>query len=134
VVINGDPPLEVRVMGGVEPMGAGLSMGCRGPRCSARPPCPVCDARPGVITHLDLGVVQPRGLVRQAVEGLENAFQLRLGDSWAVVADQKHALIGAALHADRCGGRKLARVIDQIRQCPAQRLRSSEHRVLNGAR
>ena len=24
----------------------------------------VCDATPGVITHLDLGVVQPRGLVR----------------------------------------------------------------------
>ena len=24
----------------------------------------VCDAKPGVITHLDLGVVQPRGLVR----------------------------------------------------------------------
>ena len=25
----------------------------------------VCDAKPGVITHLDFGVVQPRGLVRQ---------------------------------------------------------------------
>jgi hypothetical protein len=24
----------------------------------------VCDAKPGVITHLDLGVLQPRGLVR----------------------------------------------------------------------
>jgi len=24
----------------------------------------VCDARPGVVTHLDLGIVQPRGLVR----------------------------------------------------------------------
>jgi hypothetical protein len=25
----------------------------------------VCDAAPGVVTHLDLGVVQPRGLVRR---------------------------------------------------------------------
>jgi hypothetical protein len=24
----------------------------------------ICDARPGVLTHMDLGIVQPRGLVR----------------------------------------------------------------------
>jgi len=25
----------------------------------------VCDAKPGVVTHIDLGVVQPHGLVRR---------------------------------------------------------------------
>jgi len=25
----------------------------------------VCDAAPGVVTHVDLGIVQPRGMVRR---------------------------------------------------------------------
>jgi hypothetical protein len=29
----------------------------------------VCDARPGIIAHLDVGVVQPRGLVRPMRRG-----------------------------------------------------------------
>ena len=54
-------------MGGMaSKMGVGgRSMGCPGPDCSAATAVPaVCDAEPGVVTHLDLGIVQPRGLVR----------------------------------------------------------------------
>jgi len=29
----------------------------------------VCDAPPGVITHLDLGLVRPHGLIRRATSG-----------------------------------------------------------------
>lgn len=65
VVIEGDPPLEVRLMGrpgadGVRPF---LGLPWTGLLGATALPA-VCDARPGVITHIDLGVVQPRGLVR----------------------------------------------------------------------
>lgn len=67
VVIHGDPPLELRLMGGVEADGRrpfhGLPWtGLLG----ATAVTAVCDAAPGVLTHIDLGVVQPRGLVRPA--------------------------------------------------------------------
>lgn len=65
VVIKGDPPLECHLMGAKEADGRhpfpGLQWtGLLG--CTVVPQ--VCDAEPGVLTHLDLGVVQPRGLVR----------------------------------------------------------------------
>jgi hypothetical protein len=65
VVIHGDPPLEMRLMGGVAEDGRRPFLGLPWTAlvgCTALPA--VCDAAPGIITHLDLGVVQPRGLVR----------------------------------------------------------------------
>ena len=67
VVIHGDPPLEVRLMGGMEADGRRPFHGLPWTGLVGATAVPaVCDARPGVITHLDLGVVQPRGLVRPA--------------------------------------------------------------------
>jgi hypothetical protein len=67
VVIHGDPPLEVRLMGGMEADGRRPFHGLPWTGLLGATAVPaVCDARPGVITHLDLGVVQPRGLVRPA--------------------------------------------------------------------
>jgi hypothetical protein len=66
VVIEGDPPLELSLMGATAPDGRRPFLGLPWTAllgCTAVPQ--VCDARPGVITHLDLGVVQPRGLVRR---------------------------------------------------------------------
>ena len=65
VVIKGDPPLEMRLMGteatdGRRPFHGLPWTGLLG--ATAVPA--VCDARPGLLTHLDLGIVQPRGLVR----------------------------------------------------------------------
>jgi 2,4-diaminopentanoate dehydrogenase len=65
VAIHGDPPLEMHLMGGVDKDGRrpflGLPWtGLLGATVVAQ----ICDAAPGVITHLDLGIVQPRGLVR----------------------------------------------------------------------
>jgi 2,4-diaminopentanoate dehydrogenase len=67
VVIEGDPPLEVRLMArpdadGVRPF---LGLPWTGLLGATALPA-VCDARPGVVTHIDLGVVQPHGLVRAA--------------------------------------------------------------------
>ncbi|MDB6106504.1 MAG: dihydrodipicolinate reductase, partial [Gammaproteobacteria bacterium] len=65
VVMHGNPPLEVRVMGGVESDGRRPFHGLPWTALLGATAVPaVCDAKPGVITHLDLGVVQPRGLVR----------------------------------------------------------------------
>lgn len=65
VVIKGEPPLEVRLMGGMEADGRRPFHGLPWTALLGATAVPaVCDARPGVITHLDLGVVQPRGLVR----------------------------------------------------------------------
>lgn len=66
VVIEGDPPLEARLMGrpdadGVRPF---LGLPWTGLLGATALPA-VCDAKPGVVTHIDLGVVQPRGLVRR---------------------------------------------------------------------
>lgn len=65
VVIEGDPPLEVRLMSkpdadGVRPFLGLPWTGLLGATALAA----VCEARPGVVTHVDLGIVQPRGLVR----------------------------------------------------------------------
>jgi 2,4-diaminopentanoate dehydrogenase len=65
VVMHGNPPLEVRVMGGMEADGRRPFHGLPWTALlGATAVQAVCDAKPGVITHLDLGVVKPRGLVR----------------------------------------------------------------------
>jgi hypothetical protein len=65
VVMHGNPPLEVRVMGGVESDGRRPFHGLPWTALLGATAVPaVCDAKPGVVTHLDLGVVRPRGLVR----------------------------------------------------------------------
>ena len=66
VRIHGDPPLECQLMGQKDADGRhpfyGLPWtGLVG--CTVVPQ--VCDAPAGVVTHLDLGVVQPKGLVRR---------------------------------------------------------------------
>jgi 2,4-diaminopentanoate dehydrogenase len=66
VEIKGDPSLEVRLMGGEEPDGRRPFHGLPWTALLGATAVPaVCDARPGVITHIDLGVVQPHGLVRR---------------------------------------------------------------------
>ncbi|MDP9141931.1 MAG: hypothetical protein M3O62_14200 [Pseudomonadota bacterium] len=65
VVIEGDPPLEVRLMSrpdsdGVRPF---LGLPWTGLLGATALPA-LCEAKPGVITHTDLGVVRPHGLVR----------------------------------------------------------------------
>jgi 2,4-diaminopentanoate dehydrogenase len=65
VVIHGDPPLEVRLMGaeGADGRRPFLGLPWTGLVGATAVPA-VCEAAPGVVTHLDLGIVQPRGLVR----------------------------------------------------------------------
>lgn len=66
VVIKGDPPLECHLMGGKDADGRHPFLGLPWTGlvgCTVVPQ--ICDAPPGVVTHLDLGVVQPRGLVRR---------------------------------------------------------------------
>jgi hypothetical protein len=65
VVIEGDPPLEARLMArpdadGVRPF---LGLPWTGLLGATALPA-VCEARPGLVTHIELGVVQPHGLVR----------------------------------------------------------------------
>jgi 2,4-diaminopentanoate dehydrogenase len=65
VVIHGDPRLEMRLMGaqgadGTRPFLGLPWTGLLGATAVAA----VCEARLGVVTHLDFGVMQPRGLVR----------------------------------------------------------------------
>lgn len=65
VVMHGNPPLEVRVMGGVDSDGRRPFYGLPWTALVGATAVPaVCDAKPGVITHLDFGVVRPLGLVR----------------------------------------------------------------------
>ncbi len=65
VVIEGDPPLEVRLMSPPDADGRRPFLGLPWTGLVAATALPaVCDAEPGVVTHIDLGVVQPRGLVR----------------------------------------------------------------------
>jgi hypothetical protein len=65
VVIEGNPPLELRLMGGMEADGRRPFLGLPWTGLLGATVVPhVCDAAPGIVTHLDLGVVQPRGLVR----------------------------------------------------------------------
>ncbi|MEO7657965.1 MAG: hypothetical protein ABIS25_11630 [Sphingomicrobium sp.] len=69
VVIKGDPPLDVKLMGGVETDGRRPFHGLQWTGLVGATAVPsVCDARPGIVTHLDLGMVQPRGLVRHKTE------------------------------------------------------------------
>ena len=65
VVIKGDPSLEMRLMGGEDANGHRPFLGLPWTGLVGATAVPaVCDAAPGIITHLDLGIVQPRGLVR----------------------------------------------------------------------
>jgi 2,4-diaminopentanoate dehydrogenase len=65
VVMHGNPPLEVSVMGGVDFDGRRPFYGLPWTALVGATAVPaVCDAKPGVVTHIDLGVIQPRGLVR----------------------------------------------------------------------
>ena len=65
VVMHGNPPLEVRVMGGVDSDGRRPFYGLPWTALVGATAVPaVCDAKPGVVTHLDFGVVRPLGLVR----------------------------------------------------------------------
>jgi hypothetical protein len=65
VVMHGNPPLEVRLMSGVASDGRRPFHGLPWTALVGATAVPVvCDAKPGVVTHLDFGVVQPRGLVR----------------------------------------------------------------------
>jgi len=65
VVIEGDPPTELTLEGGDRPDGTFSHPGYDWTAMGAVNAIPdVCDAPPGWLTHLDLGLVQPRGLVR----------------------------------------------------------------------
>ncbi len=65
VAIKGDPPLEVHLMGGEDADGRRPFLGLPWTGLVGATAVPaVCDAAPGVVTHIELGVVRPRGLVR----------------------------------------------------------------------
>ena len=65
VTIDGDPPLEVRLMSPPGPDGVRPFFGLPWTGLLGATALPaVCDAKPGAVTHIDLGVVQTRGLVR----------------------------------------------------------------------
>jgi 2,4-diaminopentanoate dehydrogenase len=65
VVIHGDPPMEVRLMGAEDADGNRPFLGLPWTGLvGATAVAAVCKAKPGVVTHLDFGVMQPRGLVR----------------------------------------------------------------------
>ena len=64
--IHGDPPLECHLMGQKDADGRHPFLGLPWTGlvgCTVVPQ--VCDAPPGVVTHLDLGVVKPKGMVRR---------------------------------------------------------------------
>ncbi len=66
VRIKGDPPLECHLMAGEDADGRHPFLGIPWTGlvgCTVVPN--VCDAPPGVVTHFDMGVVKPRGLVRR---------------------------------------------------------------------
>ncbi len=66
VRIHGDPPLECQLMGQKDSDGRHPFLGLPWTGlvgCTVVPQ--VCDAAPGVVTHFDLGVVKPKGLVRR---------------------------------------------------------------------
>ena len=66
VRIHGDPPLECQLMGQKDADGRHPFLGLPWTGlvgCTVVPQ--VCDAAPGVVTHFDLGVVKPKGLVRR---------------------------------------------------------------------
>lgn len=66
IVIEGDPPTELTMQGLVAGDGTMTHPGYTWTAMGAINAIPdVCDAPPGWLTHLDLGLVQPRGLVRK---------------------------------------------------------------------
>lgn len=69
VTIEGDPPLECRLSGKPDENGERPFLGLPWTGLLGATVVPqVCEAAPGVVTHLDFGVVQPRGLVREQGE------------------------------------------------------------------
>lgn len=66
IVIEGDPPCELTLEGSAGPDGKLAHPGYAWTAMGAINAIPdVCDAAPGWVTHLDLGLVRPRGLVRR---------------------------------------------------------------------
>lgn len=65
IVIDGDPPTELTLKGVRRPDGTMAHPGYNWTAMGAINAIPdVCDAAPGWLNHLDLGLVRPRGLVR----------------------------------------------------------------------
>nr|WP_163894582.1 dihydrodipicolinate reductase [Mycolicibacterium hippocampi] len=65
IVIDGDPPTELTLQGVRQPDGTMAHPGYSWTAMGAVNAIPdVCDAEPGWVTHHDLGMVRPRGLVR----------------------------------------------------------------------
>ena len=65
VVMEGDPPLEVHVMGGIADDGRRPFHGLPWTGLLGATAVPaVCDAAPGVVTHFDLGLMHTRGVAR----------------------------------------------------------------------
>ena len=65
IVIEGDPPTELVMQGAEHPDGAVTHPGYDWTAMGAINAIPeVCDAAPGWVTNLDLGLIKPRGLVR----------------------------------------------------------------------
>lgn len=67
IVIHGEPSYEVTLRATAAPDGEHHFLGIDWTAllgCTAVPQ--ICDAAPGIVTHLDLGVVTPHGLVRDA--------------------------------------------------------------------
>lgn len=65
IVIEGDPPTELTLKGVRHPDGVMVHPGYEWTAMGAINAIPdVCDAEPGWLNHLDLGLIRPRGLVR----------------------------------------------------------------------
>lgn len=65
VVIEGDPALEVRLTGRPDANGDRPFLGLPWTGLLGATAVPaICEAKPGFVTHIDLGIVQPKGLVR----------------------------------------------------------------------
>lgn len=66
IVIDGDPSSELILQGVERPDGTMAHPGYNWTAMGAINAIPdVCDAAPGWLTHLDLGLIQPKGLVRR---------------------------------------------------------------------
>ncbi|WP_102143373.1 NAD(P)H-dependent amine dehydrogenase family protein [Mycobacterium hubeiense] len=66
IVIDGDPPSELTLQGVERPDGTKTHPGYDWTAMGAINAIPdVCDAQPGWLTHFDLGLLRPRGLVRK---------------------------------------------------------------------
>ncbi len=65
VVIEGDPGLEVRLTGRPDANGDRPFLGLPWTGLLGATAVPaICEARAGVVTHIELGIIQPKGLVR----------------------------------------------------------------------